>query len=257
MKYSQLDKIKEKRPVIQSITNHVTVNDCANILLAVGASPIMAHHKKEVVEVQKNAAGLVINLGATDEYESIDLAVASANETGNPVVLDPVGVTTSSYRREFALDLFRKHHIDAVRGNHSEIMALAKGFSTNEGLDSFTNFNDEKEKDAYMDVVKKFSKDMNTILVASGETDLVIDGDTVTEISGGDSIMKHVTGMGCMCSNVVCAFLAVDNSADSAANAIAFYGDCGKLAATKTKNQGTMAFREQFINEVSLKGCLS
>ena len=253
----QLELIRTKRPIIQSITNHVTVNDCANILLAAGASPIMAHHREEVDEVQRNASGLVINLGATDDFESIEIAVNTANKLNHPVVLDPVGVTVSTYRRKFALELFEKHHIDAVRGNHSELMSLAYGFGTQSGLDSSVELDNLSDRKKYIEVLQSFSEKTKAILVASGETDLVVYKENFAEIKSGDSLMKNVTGMGCMCSNVLCAFMAVDNSMESAVNAITFYGDCGKVAAEKTKALGTMAFKEQFINEVSKKGCLS
>lgn len=253
---SQLKLIREKRPVIQSITNPVTVNDCANVLLAVGASPIMAHHIKEVDEVQRRASGLVVNLGATDDYESILLAVKAANETNHPVVLDPVGVATSTYRREFALRLLSDCHIDCIRGNYLETLALAQGFVTGNGLDSFEEFTKDKiEK--YVGIMQEFSKTRNTLIVGSGENDYLIDATEICAVESGDPIMKHVTGMGCMYTEVVCAFLSEENSLRSANNAAKLYGLCGEMAAEKTKTLGTIAFRNQFINEISLLGCLA
>lgn len=256
MEYSQLERIRNNKPLIQSITNSVTVNDCANIILAVGASPIMAHNENEVAEVQRSADGLLLNLGATDNYSSFIPAAISANDVGNPVVIDPVGVTISSFRRQFLFDLLDKVHIDCIRCNYGEAYAIATNAGLSEGLDSTLKLNTKDELDRFVGLLKDVSKKYGFIIAASGRDDIVVFKDDVAIIQSGDEYMKYVTGMGCMCSEVVCTFLAVDNSFESAKNAIEFYGECGKTAAKITAKSGTMTFRNNFIDCVSREGCL-
>lgn len=246
----QLALIKERKPLIQSITNPVTVNDCANILLAVGASPIMAHHIKEVAQVQSNADGLLVNLGATDDYDSIYEAVVTANSCKHPVVLDPVGVTISDYRRDFAINLIKRAHIDLIRCNYGEALKIAGVDITAEGLDSKISVDSKESKDKFIHIISEFSKVNNLKFVVSGPVDFVIDGDTVCEISTGHPMMKLVTGMGCMYSEIVCAFLAVDSSYESAKNAVYFYGECGRIVGNEINGGGTMTFRNNFIDAI-------
>lgn len=253
MKYPQIEKIKEKNPVIQSITNPVTINDCANILLAVGASPIMAHHEKEVAEIQAKASALVLNLGATDDYESMMIAAKTARECGHPIVLDPVGVGVSTYRRQFALRLIEEVGVSCIRCNYGEAMILAsgEGSASMDGLDSRLVIENEADRAGFCRSLQNFSDANEIIIAASGPVDFVISKDNAFEIASGHEMMRRVTGMGCMCSEVVAAFLAVDDSVASVKNALEFYGECGKLAGDRASSQGTMTFKNEFINTIS------
>lgn len=252
----QLKIIREKRPLIESITNPVTVNDCANILLAVGASPIMAHHINEVKEVQKSCNGLLLNLGATDDYESMLIAAKTANESGHPIVLDPVGVAISGYRRDFLVSMMEKTHIDCIRCNYGEAISIIDNKGANEGLDSKVSLENESDKAKFIEKVSDFSEKKGIFMLVSGPVDYIIYGNRVEEVSLGSAMMKNVTGMGCMYSEVAAAFLAVDKSADSLKNAAILYGECGKEAEEMMGKGGTMSFRNAFIDCMSIKGCL-
>lgn len=124
------EKIQQKRPIIHCITNAVTVNDCANILLAAGASPTMAHHPCEVEEITAGTAALICNFGAISDYEAMKTAGKRAHALGHPIVIDPVGVSGSSYRREKCLELMKIIHPTCIRGNYSEIQALLHNCGT-------------------------------------------------------------------------------------------------------------------------------
>lgn len=256
MKYQQLDIIRQRRPLIQSITNSVTTNDCANVLLAVGASPIMAHNVNEVAEVQKSANGLLLNLGATDDYDAFIEAAVAANKAGHPVVLDPVGVTISSYRRDFLYNLMSKVHIDCIRCNYGEALACCKNRGAEEGLDSQVMLQNEEDRQSFIETLQDFSKKNNLIIAASGAEDIVVSKDEVYTIKSGSAYMKNVTGMGCMCSEIVCAFMCADASVASVAAALSFYGDCGIEAESLTASGGTMTFKNNFIDCISKWGCL-
>lgn len=129
-------KIAEKKPIIHCITNIVTVNDCANVLLAIGASPVMAHHEMEVKEITSGSDALVCNMGAIENFEAMLIAGRKADSLGHPVVIDPVGVASSSYRRSLCLKLIEECHPTCIRGNVSEIKALALDETISKGVDA-------------------------------------------------------------------------------------------------------------------------
>lgn len=244
--------------IVQCITNNVTINDCANAVLAVGASPIMAHHIEEVGEVQSFASALLLNLGATDDYEAMTKALEVAYSLGHPVVLDPVGVSGIRFRRDFAMKLLGMGGITCIRGNYNEIMAIMDGVSTAAGLDY-----DRDNKIAATDNeliyilskrMKKFAKDNKLILVASGVTDIVTDGDEVVCLECGDVMMSSITGSGCMASAIVAASLAKKSGLASVAYAMENYGKCGSKAAnlTKAADRGIGTFHQNFLDELSL-----
>ena len=133
-----LKNVREKSPLIHNITNYVTVNDCANVVLACGASPIMADDQKEVAEITSICTGLNINIGTlnTRTIESMVIAGKKANELHHPVVLDPVGVGASTLRTQTALKLLKEIQFSVIRGNISEIKALALGSGTTKGVDA-------------------------------------------------------------------------------------------------------------------------
>lgn len=244
------------RALVQCITNNVTMNDCANILLAAGASPTMAHHIKEVEEVQTGCDALVCNLGATDDFEAMRLAVKTASSKNHPVVVDPVGVGGSTFRREFFFELCKEGNISVVRGNYSEISALAKHGPTVTGVDAALPVLEEGSTDnnKISEAVLKLSKELNCIVAASGETDYISDGNKVITLTGGNSIMSRITGTGCMSSVLLGAYLVWEGINLSAVeNCLERINECGELAAKKTEmlDGGTMTFRMNFIDEIS------
>lgn len=212
------DKIREYRPLIHSITNYVTVNDCANALLAIGARPVMSHAPEEAAEITSGSDGLELNLGATEYYESMLLSGREADLSGIPIIIDPVGVSGSSYRRNFLKRLIECCHPVAVRGNRSEILAMIRDEKTETGVDSLrfdADYSDveiismmqefcRKRKEEY--IASGVSHEL--ILVCSGKTDLIACSDKSVVAEGGSSEMSGVTGTGCMSSVILAAFIS-------------------------------------------------
>lgn len=248
------EKIQREKPILHCITNAVTVNDCANILLAAGASPTMAHHPCEVEEITSGAAALVCNFGAIADYEAMELAGARAHALGHPIVIDPVGVSGSSYRRQKCLALIQKIHPTAIRGNYSEIQALMDNSSTITGVDAEKSALSTTEEADFIQRMKQYAGNERIFLIASGAEDLITDGVSVFACSNGDPMMAKITGSGCMSSVMLGAFLAAESSVESAVACCAFLGRCGELAAeeTRQKKRGTMTFRQLMIDAVSL-----
>lgn len=239
--------IEKKRPVIHCITNAVTVNDCANILLAVGASPVMAHHPEEVEEITAGSAALVCNLGAIKEFEAMRRAGRRAHALGHAIVIDPVGVSGSTFRRETCRNLIREIHPTCIRGNYSEIRALIEDSNTVAGVDS-------GEKQIDVGAMRQYAKENSLILIASGETDVIADGAQILTCERGDPMMARITGSGCMASVMLGAFLSAEASICSALACCTFLGEAGEEAARKTREAGggTMTFRTHFIDQVYL-----
>lgn len=253
-----LNNILYGRKVIQCITNHVTVNEVANVILAVGASPIMAHHKMEVLEVQKKASALLINLGATDDYEACKIAYKTAVTCGHPIVIDPVGVGASSFRRDFLKSLFEIGTPTCIRGNLGEIRAIYDDYSRMNGLDD-----DSIEESDENNIACRLAAKLNCIVVATGKTDYICDGKITFSVCSGTPMQKNVTGSGCMLSGVVCAMLALSGKslASVAAYACEYMGDTAKKAdisvsnmtdAAMTADAGSMSFLTRWIDYVSI-----
>jgi len=205
------------RPVIQCITNHVTVNSVANMVLACGASPIMAHNIREVAEVQENAAGLLLNLGATDDYEAMKIAYAKALELGHPVVIDPVGVSAIGFRRSFLAELLEIGSPSCIRGNYAEIRAIYENRMTATGLEAYEAVHESgKLNEGAIDIEEaaiKLAERLCCIVVASGEKDIITDGNTVVYAESGHPMQKSLTGSGCMLSAAIISEIA--RNADS------------------------------------------
>ena len=223
------------RPVVQCITNHVTVNDVANLILSMGASPIMAHHIREVSEVQENASALLVNLGATDDYDAMKEAVKTASGCGHPIVIDPVGTGVSSYRREQLRALLDIAPPACIRGNFSEILSLYEDRATLKGLDddittdehgisgSLTYVRDDnnmeylaadkKNTDSNlqerMEIVSRCASRYNTIVAATGTVDIISDGSRTVCVSSGHPMQRRITGSGCMLSAAIASVFAI------------------------------------------------
>lgn len=255
IKIDELSKeIRAKRPIIHCITNAVTVNDCANILLAAGASPTMAHHPLEVAEITEGTAALVCNFGAIADYEAMLAAGCRAHELKHAIVVDPVGVSGSTYRRNQCAAYIRAVHPTCIRGNYSEMKALIENCKTVTGVDAASEDQQADGRDALIREMQQYAKREQMILIASGETDIITDGNTTYLCTNGDLLMARITGAGCMSSVMLGAFLSVEASARSAAACCAYMGIAGELAAERTHacGGGTMTFRDQLIDAVSL-----
>ena len=228
-----LQNLRDRRPLVHVINNYVTANDCANLLLACGASPIMADDPDDAPEITARAAGLVVNLG-TLHRGTIPAMVAcgkTANARGIPVVLDPVGAGASRLRTETALQLLREVRFTVIRGNLSEMETLARGHGGAPGVDSTDRVTPDN-LDACCALVRDLTRRTGAVVAMSGAVDLVSDGQTVFCIRNGHPMMRLVTGTGCQLSCLAGAFAAAnpDRPLEAAAAAVCAMGLCGEVA---------------------------
>ncbi|GEQ21287.1 hydroxyethylthiazole kinase [Clostridium butyricum] len=251
-----LNRLKNKKPLIHNITNYVTVNDCANILLAIGASPIMADDLKESADITSIASALVINIGTLNErtIESMIASGKKANELNIPVVLDPVGAGASSFRNETTKRILEEIKISVLRGNMSEIKFIA-------GLESETKGVDASESDLKSDsdegvrVAKYLAKRFNCTVAITGVFDIVSDGEKSVTIENGTKMLSNVTGTGCMTTALVGGYLgACETKEDlfiAAISGIVSMGICGEIAEERAGNIGLGSFHMAIIDAVS------
>jgi hydroxyethylthiazole kinase len=234
---ADLKLVREKAPLVHSITNYVVMNSTANALLAIGASPVMAHAIEEVEDMVAVALSLVINMGTLSEkwVESMLLAGNAAREKGIPVVFDPVGAGATPYRNRVAASIISVCKPSIIRGNASEIMSLAKGTASTKGVDSTISSN------SALDAGTRLARETGAIVVISGKEDFITDGKIVRSVRNGSALMSKVTGMGCTASAIVGAFAAVNSDlVEAATHAMTVMGVAGELAAQKAEGPGTM-----------------
>lgn len=256
---STLKSIKEKNALTHCITNSVTINDCANAVLAIGGSPFMAEDAEELEEVVTIADVLVINIGklSKNQIESMKISSETANKTGTPIILDPVGVGVTELRNKTTLDLIENYEIAAIRGNISEIKAIAKlvgvlnESNTAKGVD--VNADDiitEENLNANGNLICGLAKKLNTVILASGPIDILSDGTTTVAIDNGDDMMPLITGSGCMLSSIVGSCIGGSNPFDGSLVAILAMNIAGEKARAKVdeKNEGTGSFRTYLID---------
>ena len=235
--WSDLLKIREKAPLIHNITNYVVMNITANALLALGASPVMAHAENEVKEMVSLAQALVINIGTLSNHwiSSMKKALYKAKDLGVPVVIDPVGAGATNYRTKTVKCLLGIHSPSVIRGNGSEIKSLADENSNTKGVDS--QISAIKAINAAHDL----SLNHNCIVSISGKTDYIIKGERKIGIANGHSLMTKVTGLGCTASALTGAFLAINPSAFCAAtHAMVIMGIAGEIAAEHARGPGSL-----------------
>ncbi|WP_291968215.1 hydroxyethylthiazole kinase [Maribacter sp.] len=244
-----LQKIRSKSPLVHNITNYVVMNNTANALLAVGASPVMAHAKEEVKDIVTISSSLVINMGTLSDkwVESMLMAAAQAKATNTPFVFDPVGVGASAYRTEVAQNIIETAIPNVIRGNASEIMALAKLTNSTKGVDSTMDTQDAIEGATLL------AKQLKNTVVISGAIDYIITADTFSKIENGSPLMAKITGMGCTATAMVGACLGVEENTHLAAvAAMAIMGVAGDMANDKSAGPGSfqMNFYDS-LNELS------
>lgn len=230
-----LEVLRERKPLIHNITNFVVMNSTANVLLACGASPVMAHAAEEVEEMVSLAGALVLNIGtlAPDWVASMLKAGRRANEIGIPIILDPVGSGATRLRTESAQHLLRELAVSVVRGNASEVLSLAKEGSRTRGVDSRHGVEEAAE------AAVSLSQELDTVLAITGAVDLITDGKTICRVFNGHELMGYVTGTGCAATVIIGAFLAVDPSPLSAAvTGLAYFGLAGEKAAESANSPG-------------------
>ena len=250
------DQVREKSPLIHNITNYVTVNDCANMVLACGASPIMADDKEEVAEIQTICAGLNINIGTLNSrtIESMKIAGKRANELGHPAVLDPVGVGASTLRTSTANELLKAVKFTVIRGNISEIKTLAVGTGTTKGVDAdIADRVTEDNLDEAVAFVKKFAGRTGAVIAVTGAIDLVADAKKAYCIYNGHPMMSSITGTGCQLSALTAAFVTAnqDHPLEAAAAAVCAMGLAGEIAHKRlTPQDGNATYRNYIIDAI-------
>ena len=253
-----LDRVREDSPLIHSITNYVTANDCANILLACGASPVMAEAPQESAEVTAHARGLCLNMGTLtrDKAEAMLSSGKEANRRGIPVVLDPVGIGLTSFRRETTKQLLKEVRFSAIRGNFSELKALLGLGGSGKGVDAALSEGvTEASLDTVIHLAGEFSRRTGAVTLVTGKIDVAADGKETVVIRGGHPMLSRVTGTGCMLSALTAAFLAVSPSEPLRAVAAASMtmALCGERAFQKlSQREGSGSYRVYLIDEVSL-----
>jgi hydroxyethylthiazole kinase len=236
MFWNDLERIRAERPLVHNITNFVVMNLTANALLAAGASPVMAHAIEEVEEMAGMAGALVLNIGTLSGpwIQAMELAGRTALAKGIPTVLDPVGAGATTLRTRTALDLLERVRPAILRGNASEIQALAFQEAGTKGVDATHGVEEVIEAARYL------SRRWGCVVTVSGPVDLVLQGDRVLRIHNGDPIMARVTGMGCTASALTGAFAAVNPDPFlAAAGAMALLGVAGELALPAAAGPGT------------------
>jgi hydroxyethylthiazole kinase len=246
-----LGRIRQDSPLIHNITNFVVMNSSANILLAVGASPVMAHCQAEVEEMTSFAGALVLNIGTLQEdwVESMILAGKAANAKGIPVILDPVGSGATKLRTDSVKKIMDECSISVLRGNCSEVLSLGSENVKTKGVDSSLSMSDP-----VVEAAREMADENDCVIAISGEVDCITDGDRVFRVSNGQPVMTKVTGIGCGLSAVTGAFCAVadGNLALATAAAFGFYGLCGDLAVQTSENPGS--FEVAFIDRLYSTG---
>lgn len=251
-----LENVRAKTPLIHNITNYVTVNDCANILLACGGSPIMADDKNEVEEITALCGGLNINIGTLNSrtIEAMVLAGKRANALGHPIVLDPVGAGASELRTNTAMRLLEEVRFTVIRGNISEIKTLAGAAAATQGVDA--NVADrvtQENLDSAVAFAKAFAMRTGAVVAVTGAIDLVCDGERAYVIRNGHPMMSSVTGTGCMLSAMTAAYVTA-NSQDplgAAATAVCAMGLAGEMAyARLTEQGGNASYRNYIIDAI-------
>ena len=221
--------VRQQHPLIHCITNPISLNQCANTVLAVGARPIMAEHPAEVAEITAASGALMLNVGnITDvRMESMRTAALTARMIGIPIMLDAVGIACSSLRRRFVVELISEVTPAVIKGNYSEIKALSDISYRCSGVDS-----ESLDQGDMCKISAELAKGFNSVVLASGKTDIVSDGNCTVCISNGTPRLAQITGTGCMLGALCACFLAVCPDMQAAVTACAVMGISGELSAT-------------------------
>ena len=253
---TMLENVRAKSPLVHNITNYVTVNDVANVLLAAGGSPIMSDDADDVEDITSICGGLNINIGTLNKntIPSMFLAGKKANALGHIVLLDPVGAGASRLRTDTANRLMQEVRFDAVRGNISEIKTLCTGSGSTKGVDAdAVDAVTEANLDDGVQLVKAFAQKTGCIIAVTGAIDLVSDGERCWCIRNGRAEMSRITGTGCQLSALMTAFLVAnpDRKLDAAAAAVCMMGLAGEIGwANMQPGDGNSTYRDRIIDAI-------
>ncbi len=235
--WKHVERVRESSPLVHNITNFVVMNNTANAVLAVGASPIMSHAHSEVEAMVGICGAVVVNIGTLDEYwaETMLRAAREAGRLARPWVLDPVGAGATPYRDEVSAALLALRPT-VIRGNASEIMALARAnTTTTKGVDSTAASTEA------IDAARSLSHEFGSVVCVSGETDIIVAGARTVQVHNGSTLMTRVTGLGCSASAVIGAFVATGgDTLEAVTAATALFAICGEIAAATAPGPGTL-----------------
>lgn len=251
-----LENVKKNVPLVHNITNYVTVNDVANVILACGGSPIMSDDEGDVADITSICGGLNINIGTLNKntIPSMYLAGKRANELGHVVLLDPVGAGASKLRTDTAVGLMKEVKFDVIRGNISEIKTLAYGSGSTKGVDAdVADAVTEDTLDNAVAFVKKLAAETKTIIAVTGAIDLVSDSEKCYVIRNGRPEMGKITGTGCQLSGMMTAYVTAnpDSKLEAAAAAVMVMGLAGEIGYSHLKPyEGNSTYRNRIIDAV-------
>jgi len=250
-----IGNMRAERPLVECLTNRVTINDCANMLLAMGASPIMAEIEEEMPDIMKISDALVLNLGLLDTpyLAAMKTAAKAARELGRPIVLDPVGAGASALRDRIDAEMIEEVKPDIIRGNLSEIKSLAGAKISSKGVDASAD--DAVTQDNYSEVgelVRAYAEKCGCVVCATGLIDIVSDGEQIIYIRNGHEMLCDVTGTGCMCSAMTGAMAAAGDMLTAAAAAVVMLGIAGEYAheSVTEAGQGIGTFRVKLLDYI-------
>lgn len=240
------EHIRKQKPLIHCITNPISINQCANAILSIGAKPIMAEHPKEICEITERANALMLNIGnITDaRMKSMMLSIKKAREINIPVLLDAVGAACSKFRREYLTNLLRLSIPPVIKGNYSEIEALHNKDYFSKGVDAEPSI----DENYITETAKELAIKYKTSILATGKTDIVTDGKRVVCIRNGTPELTSVTGTGCMVGALCAAFMTFSKPLDAAIYACCYMGICGELAKT---NNGYGSYMINLMDRIS------
>ncbi|MBP3807709.1 MAG: hydroxyethylthiazole kinase [Eubacterium sp.] len=251
-----LENVRKNVPLVHNITNYVTVNDVANVLLACGGSPIMSDEPEDVEDITSICGGLNINIGTLNKnsIEGMFRAGRKANELGHTLLLDPVGAGASKLRTDTAVKLMDELKFTCIRGNISEIKTLALGSGTTKGVDAdVADAVTEDTLDSAVRFIKDFAKKAGAVVAITGAIDLVSDGDKCFVIRNGRPEMGKITGTGCQLSGLTTAFLVAnpDNKLEAVAAAVCTMGLAGEIGwSNMQEGDGNSTYRNRIIDAI-------
>lgn len=251
-----IENVRKTVPLVHNITNYVTVNDVANVLLACGGSPIMSDDIEDVMDITSICGGLNINIGTLNRntIPAMFAAGKRANELGHVVLLDPVGAGASALRTNTANDLLKEIKFDVIRGNISEIKTLMLGSGSTKGVDAdVADKVTDENIDETIAKLKTFSKSVGSMIAVTGAIDLVCDSEKCYVIRNGRSEMSSITGTGCQLSGMMTAFLVAnpDNKLEAAAAAVCSMGLAGEIGFSRMQEgDGNSTFRNRIIDAI-------
>lgn len=240
--------IKERKPLVHHITNFVTINDCANITLAIGGSPIMAYDESEVEEVVAMSSSLVLNIGtlSKDSVNSMILAGKKANELKVPVILDPVGVGATTLRSQAVNHILDNVKVSVLKGNMSEIKFLSGLEVSTRGVDSIAS------DEGCTEVAEKLASKLGCIVAITGKKDILSDGNKTFYINNGHEILSKVTGTGCMTSSLIASYCGVTSDyLIGAIGGVVSMGIAGEIAFKSLKcSEGLGSFKVNLFDTI-------